>query len=60
MKEKPNIAVVEDTEEKDYNLQRMQCKQEESPEEAEMKQQRRIMMMKDLIKKIRSTGRMDA
>ena len=34
--------------------------QEESTEEEEMKQQQRIGIMKDLIRKIRSRGRMDA
>ena len=35
-------------------------KQEESAEEEEMKQQQRMKIMKDLTKKIRSKGRMDA
>ena len=43
----------------EYNLQRLQRKQEESTEEEEMKQQQRMAIMKDLIKKIRSKGRMD-
>ena len=33
---------------------RLQCDQEESTEEHEMKQQQRMAIMKDLIKKIRS------
>ena len=45
---------------REYNLQRLQCKQEESTKEEEMKQQQRMTTMKDLIKKIRSKGRMDA
>ena len=45
---------------REYNLQRSQSKQEESTEEEEMKQQQRMAIMKDLIKKIRSKGRMDA
>ena len=44
----------------EYNLQRLQCKQEESKKEEEMKQQQRMMIMKDLTKKIRSNGGMDA
>ena len=44
---------------REYNLQRLQSKQEESTEEEEMKQQQRMDVMKDLIKKIRSKGRMD-
>ena len=42
-----------------YNLQRLQSKQEEATEEEEMKQQLRMAIMKDLIRKIRSKGRMD-
>ena len=34
--------------------------QEKSTEEEETKQQQRMMMMKDLVKNIRSEGRMDA
>ena len=34
--------------------------QEESTEEEEMKQQQRMGIMKDLMRKIRSKGRMDA
>ena len=45
---------------REYNLQRLQSKQEESTEEEEMKQQQRMAIMKDLIKNIRSKGRMDA
>ena len=45
---------------KKYNLQRLQSKQEESTEEEEMKQQQRMKIMKDLTKKIRSKGRMNA
>ena len=44
----------------EYNLQRLESKQEESAEEGEMKQQRRMKIMKDLTKKIRSKERMDA
>ena len=44
----------------EYNLQRLQSKQEESTEEEEMKQQQNMMIMKDLIKQIRSEGSMDA
>ena len=44
---------------REYNLQRLQSKQEELTEE-EMKQQQRMAVMSDLIKKIRSKGRMDA
>ena len=43
-----------------YNLQRQQSKQDELTEEGEMRQQQRMAFMKDLIKKIRSKGRMDA
>ena len=45
---------------REYNLQRPQSKQEELTEEEEMKQQQRMAIMKDLMKKIRSKGRMDA
>ena len=38
----------------------LQSMQEESTEEEEMKQQQRMGIMKDLIRKIRSKGRMDA
>ena len=43
-----------------YNLQRLESKQEELEEGEEMKQQQRMRIMKDLTKKIRSKGRMDA
>ena len=42
---------------REYDLRRLQSKQEESTEEEEMKQQQRMAIMKDLIKKIRSKGR---
>ena len=45
---------------REYNVQRLHCKQEESTEEDEMKQQQRMMIMKDLTRIIRSNGRMDA
>ena len=45
---------------REYNLQRLQSNQEELTEEEEMKQQQRMAIMKDLIKKNRSKGRMDA
>ena len=45
---------------REYNLQRLQSKQEELTEEEEMKQQQRVAIMKDLIKKTRSEGSMDA
>ena len=45
---------------REYNLQRLQCKQEVSTKEEEMKQQQRMMIMNDLMKKIRSKGKMDA
>ena len=45
---------------REYNLQRRQSKQEESMGEEEMKLQQKLMIMKDLIKKIRSQGRVDA
>ena len=44
----------------EYNLQRLQSKQEESTEEEEMKQQQRMTIMKDLLKKIRSKERIYA
>ena len=44
----------------EYNLQRQQSKQEELTEEEEMKQQQRMVIMNDLMRKIRSKGRMDA
>ena len=43
-----------------YNLQRLQSMHEDSTEEEEMKQQQGMNIMKDLTKKIRSEGRMDA
>ena len=43
---------------REYNLQRLQSKQEESTEEEEMKQRQRMAIMKDLIWKIKSKGRM--
>ena len=43
----------------EYNLQRLQSKQEESTEDEEMMQQQRMAVMKDLLKNIRSEGRMD-
>ena len=36
---------------REYNLQRLQSKQEESTEDEEMMQQQRMAVMKDLIKK---------
>ena len=45
---------------REYNLQSLQRKQEESTEGEEMQQQQRMKIMKDLTKKIRSKGRMDA
>ena len=45
---------------REFNLRRLQIKQEESTEEEEMTQQQRMAIMKDLIKKITSKGRMDA
>ena len=45
---------------REYNLQRLQSKQEELTEEEEMKQQQRMAIMKDLEKKIKSRGSMDA
>ena len=39
---------------REYNLQRRQSKHDESTEGEEMKLQQRMMIMKDLIKKIRS------
>ena len=43
----------------EYNLQRLQSKQE-STEEEEMKQQQMMTIVKDLLKKIRSKERTDA
>ena len=45
---------------REYNLQRLQSEQEEPTEEEEMKQQQRMAIMKDLIKKIRTKGSVDA
>ena len=45
---------------REYNLHRLQSKQEESTEEQEMEQQQKMAIMKGLMKKIRSKGRMDA
>ena len=45
---------------RDYNLQRLQIKQEEQTEEEEMKQQQRMTIMKDLIKNLISKGSKDA
>ena len=39
-------------------FKRLQSKQEELTEEEEMKQQQRMAIMEDLLKKIRSKGRM--
>ena len=44
----------------EYNLQGLQSRQEESVEEEEMKQQQRMVIMKDLLWTIRSKGRTDA
>ena len=44
---------------RECNLQRRQSKQDELTEEEEMKQQQRMAIMKNLIKTIRSKGRMD-
>ena len=45
---------------RDYNLQRQQSKQEELTEEEETKHQQRMVIMKDLVRKTRSKGRVDA
>ena len=45
---------------REYNLQRLQGKQEEPTEGEEMKQQQRMQIIQDLTRKIRSKGRMDA
>ena len=45
---------------REYNLQRLQSKDDESAEEEEMKQQKRMKITKDLTWKIRSKGWMDA
>ena len=44
----------------EYNLQHRQRKQEKSMEDEEMKQKQRMVITKDLIRKIGSKGRMDA
>ena len=41
-------------------MQRQQRKQEELTEEEEMKHQEKLMILKDLMRKVRSKGRMDA
>ena len=45
---------------REYNLQRLQGKQDELTEGEEMKQQQRMKITKGLTNKIRSRGRMDA
>ena len=45
---------------REYSLQRLESKPEESTEEEERKKQQRMKIMKDLTKKIRSKERMDA
>ena len=45
---------------REYNLQRLHNMHEDSAEEEEMKRQQRTKVMKDMTKKIRSKGRMDA
>ena len=45
---------------REYNLQRPQRMHEELEEVEEMKQQQRMKIVKDLTKKIRSRGEMDA
>ena len=42
---------------KEFYLQRLESKQEESTEGEEIKQQQRMKIMKDLTKTIRSKGR---
>ena len=44
----------------EYNLQRLQSMHEDSTEKEEMRRQQRMKVMKDMTKKIRSKGRMDA
>ena len=44
---------------KEYNVQRLQSKQEVSTEVEKMKQQQRMKIIKDLTRKIISKGRMD-
>ena len=45
---------------REYNLQQLQSMHEDSTEEEEMKQRQRMKIVKDLTKKIRLKGRMDA
>ena len=45
---------------REYILQRLRSRQEDLTEGEEMKQQQRMMIMKDVTKRIRSKGRMDA
>ena len=45
---------------REYNLQRLQCREGVSAEEEELKQQKRMEIMKNLTRKIRSKGMMDA
>ena len=45
---------------REYNVQRLKSKQEEQTEEEEMKQQQRMAIVKNVLKKIRSKGSMDA
>ena len=45
---------------REYNLQRLQSKQEEPADEEEMKQQQKMAIMTDQIEKIRSKGSMGA
>ena len=45
---------------REYNLQRLQSKQEDLTEGEKIKRQERMKTMKDMTKKIRSKGRMDA
>ena len=45
---------------KEYNLQRKQGMHEGQTEKEEMRQQQRMRVMKDMTKKIRAKGRMDA
>ena len=45
---------------REYNLQRLQSMHEDSTEGQEMKRQERMNIMKDMMKKVRSKGRIDA
>ena len=45
---------------REYNLQRLESKQEDPTGEEEMKQQQRMAIIEDLIRNIRSKGRMNA